>query len=153
MQILISPADVLQLAFSDEELVAKQLITESDILEAETRYIRPILGEALTERLLGGEYPTLLGDYVAVALASWCRYVVQPMLDVRCGVCHRDDNDSAATLDHLHTVMRSLRRKAATLSRRLSDHLNAHAGDYPEYNPKNNPLNYCSIYGDIIQVR
>jgi ABC-type oligopeptide transport system ATPase subunit len=49
--------------------------------------------------------------------------------------------------------LRSLRRKASTLLRRLSDHLNASGGDYAEYNPKNNPLNHCSIYGDIIQIR
>ena len=46
-----------------------------------------------------------------------------------------------------------IRSKARTLSRRLSDHLNAHSDEYPEYNPNANPLNRCSIDGDIIQIR
>lgn len=152
MQTLITPAQVVALAFSSEELVAKEVVTASDIIEAETRHLRPILGAELAEKLLAGEYATLLSDYVAPALASWCRYAVQPLISERCHVCH-DGSHTTAQNDHDAVVLRALRRKAVTLSHRLSDHLNAHAGDYPEYNSKNNPLNYCSIYGDIIQVR
>lgn len=153
MQTLITPTEVVALAFSGEELIAKDVVTQSDIVEAEARHIRPILGDALVEKLRSGAYASLLSDYVAAALAAWCRYAVEPLLDVRCDVCHRDSRRTSADNEHHTSVMRSLRRKAVTLSHRLSDHLNAHAGDYPEYNPTKNPLNYCSIYGDIIQVR
>lgn len=153
MQTLITPTQVVALAFSGEELMSKDIVTQSDIIEAEAHHIRPILGDALVDKLHAGEYSALLNDYVAVALAAWCRYTVEPLLDVRCDACHRDSRRTTADNEHHAAVMRSLRRKAVTLSHRLSDHLNAHAGDYPEYNPKSNPLNYCSIYGDIIQVR
>ena len=152
MKTLITPAQVVALAFSGEELVAKDVVTLSDIVEVETRHLRPIMGAELAERLHAGGYATLLSDYVAPALAAWCRYAIQPLLRERCRVCH-DGGRSAAQNDHDAVVEGALRRKAITLSHRLSDHLNANAGDYPEYNPKNNPLNYCSIYGDIIQVR
>lgn len=139
------------MAFSREELVHRDVITELDIAEAESRYIRPILGEALAEAIASGSYEELRANYVAPALAAWCRYVVEPLLVSRCRELHYDDVSSAEN-EHLRGVVRSLRRKASTLSRRLSDHLNTHGDEYAEYNPKANSLNHCSIYGDIIQV-
>lgn len=139
------------MAFSREELVHRDVITELDIAEAESRYIRPILGEALAEAIASGSYEELRANYVAPALAAWCRYVIEPLLVSRCRELHHDDVSSAEN-EHLRGVVRSLRRKASTLSRRLSDHLNTHGDEYAEYNPKANSLNHCSIYGDIIQV-
>lgn len=139
------------MAFSREELVHRDVITELDIAEAESRYIRPILGEALAEAIASGGYEELRANYVAPALAAWCRYVVEPLLVSRCRELHHDDVSSAEN-EHLRGVVCSLRRKASTLSRRLSDHLNTHGDEYAEYNPKANSLNHCSIYGDIIQV-
>ena len=161
------------MAFSREELVHRDVITELDIAEAESRYIRPILGEALAEAIASGSYEELRANYVAPALAAWCRYVIEPLLVSRCRELHHDDVSSAEN-EHLRgvvrylisrnktlsaaynqeqkSVLRGLRRKASTLSRRLSDHLNTHGDEYAEYNPKANSLNHCSIYGDIIQV-
>ena len=151
MNLIITPQEVIYLAFSREELVHRDVVTELDIAEAESRYIRPILGEALAEAIAAGGYMELRSEYVAPALAAWCRYVVEPLLAARCREMHHDDRSSAEN-EHLRGVVRSLKRKASTLSRRLSDHLNAHGDDYAEYNPKANPLNHCSIYGDIVQV-
>lgn len=152
MNLLITPSEVVSLAFSGEELVRKEVITEFDILEAEECYVRPILGATLYEALIAKRYPTLLSDYVLPALAAWCRYVVHPHLDSRCYVCHESQSRSSSMNEHDRRLWLRLRRKASTLSRRLSEHLNGHCDDYPEYNPLNNPLNRCSIYGDIVQI-
>ena len=151
MNTLFNPAEVHKVAFSGEELIRADIITQSDIVEAETRYVRPILGEALYEALASSRYGSLRSDYVLPAVAAWCRYVVEPLRDVRCAECCGTDR-TAADNEHLRTVVRALRRKASALSRSLSEHLNSHCEEYVEYNPKNNPLNHCSIYGDIIQV-
>lgn len=153
MDMLITPAEVVAMAFSREELVNKDIVTTLDILEAEECHIKPILGEALYEALLAQRYASLLNDYVVPALVAWCRYVIQPHIDSRCHVCHVSQSRTAAENDHDREMRPLLRRKALILSRRLSRHLNDHCDDYPEYNPLNNPLNRCSIYGDIIQVR
>ena len=152
MQRLITPNDVLRLAYSSEELLTATIILDVDILEAEQRHILPILGEALTERLINGEYQALMDDYVAPALAMWTRHSVEQVAHHRSAACH-DEHPTTADNERLRTTLRALRSKASILTRRLSDHLNAHGDDYPEYITENNPLNRCFIYGNIIQIR
>ncbi len=156
MKTIITSSEVLRLAFAESELLTPSIITEADIVEAECRYVRPILGEALWQRL-DSDYASLRLDYVAPAVAAWTRYMVQPMLGHRCQACLSNvDSDIYASTtagnNRMDSIMKSLRIKARTLSRRLSDHLNSHRDDYPEYNPDDNPLNHCSINGDIVQV-
>lgn len=151
MKTLTTITELQALAFSPEELINKEVITMSDIHEAETRYVRPILGDALYDAIIGGGYTSLRSDYVVPAVAAWCRYIVEPLLATRISKSY-PESLSTAENDRLRVVLGSLRRKASTLSRRLSDHLNAQSDDYAEYNPQNNPLNHCFIYGDIIQI-
>ncbi len=49
-------------------------------------------------------------------------------------------------------VMRALRRRASELLRRLSEELERSAAAYPEYDSRDNILNRCTIYGDIVQT-
>lgn len=149
MNTLINAEQVGALAFGCGEMVHQEIISECDIVEAEERYIRPILGDKLLTALCEGRYPELMSDYVAPALAAWCRYVVEPHVVSRCSLC---DNVTSADNERLDIVMSHLRRQASTLTQRLSRHLNSHIADYEDYNPKSNPLNRCSIYGSIVQV-
>lgn len=149
MNTLINAEQVGALAFGCGEMVHHEIISECTIVEAEERYIRPILGDKLLTALCEGRYPELMSDYVAPALAAWCRYVVEPHVVSRCSLC---DNVTSADNERLDIVMSHLRRQASTLTQRLSRHLNLHIADYEEYNPKSNPLNRCSIYGSIVQV-
>lgn len=158
MQTLISPEQVFRLAFSTDEMLASDIILRTDIVAAEQRYIRPILGKALYDALATGDYADLMEDYVAPAIAAWTRYAIQPLLGQRCSSCVvSDGNDyyNATTADNVRmaTLQRTLRTTAQTLSRRLGDYLNSHSAEIAEYDPKLNPLNRCSIYGDIVQSR
>lgn len=149
MQNLITPDHVVELAFSGDERAHRELITVCDVAEAEERYLRPVLGDDLYEALRGGEYQELLEEYVAPAIAAWCRYVVEPHLAYRCREC---GDASVAHNARLDVTMRHLSRRAQTLTRRLSHYLNMHSSEYEEYSPKLNPLNRCFIYGNIVQV-
>lgn len=149
--MLINSEDVLRLAYSSEELLPSTMLLDCDIVEAECRYIEPLVGKALVEALHDGQYTELVDEYVAPALAMWTRYCVEHVAYRRCTACH-DEALSSAQLDHLRLALRALRAKASTLTRRLTDHLNTHGDDYPEYNASNNPQNRCFIYGDIIQI-
>lgn len=146
MRTLITVNQVVELAFAGDERAHRELITVCDIAEAEERYLRPVLGDRLYEALRCGEYGELLEEYVAPAIAAWCRYVVEPLLASRCSLCGADYDES------LSVIMHNLSNRASTLSHRLSRYLNAHADKFPEYNPKSNPLNRCFIYGNIVQV-
>lgn len=158
METIITPQQVIDHAFSANELLTPSVITEADIAEAEYCYVRPILGEGLWRMLVDGDYEELTIHYVAPAIAAWTRYLVQPLLEQRCSACLTDDNRSiydstTAGNNRQRGVQRTLRRKASILSKRLSDYLNNNKDMYPEYVSENNPLNRCSINGDIIQIR
>lgn len=156
MKTLIDNIQVVALAFSSEEMLDASAITPLDILEAEDRYICPVVGEPLADRLLEGAYPELLNDYVAPALAAWVRYVVQPMLPRRTAAQLVEGGDGGAVTEPLNCrevyMQKLLRRKASTLLYRLGEYLDANADKYPEYNPDNNALNRCTINGSIIQI-
>lgn len=149
MQNLITSDRVIELAFSGDERAHRELVTQCDVAEAEERYVRPVLGDELYEALLGGEHEELREEYVAPAIAAWCRYVVEPHLALRCREC---GDASVAHNARLDVTMHHLSRRAQTLTRRLSRYLNTHSSEYEEYNAKLNPLNRCFIYGNIVQV-
>lgn len=157
MQTLITPERVFRLAFSADELLSPSVILLSDIVAVEERHIRPIVGEALYAALAEGRYTELMEEYVAPAIAAWTRYAIEPLLGNRCSSClvgERHDFNATTTAHNvrLSALQRSLRHTAQTLSRRLGDYLNRNASAIAEYDAENNPLNRCSINGDIIQT-
>ena len=153
MKTLIDCMEVTQLAFSADELINTEVVTLTDILEAEERFLRPVLGDELITALHNGSYPTLLSEYVAPALAQWTRYVSHPLFEIRSSTHDKSRHQNTyAQSKHNELMIRTLHRKAVTLSRRLSHHLNSHSDEYPEYAPEHNQLNRCSIDGYIIQV-
>ncbi len=152
MKSIVSVEDIAAMAFSGDELIHKELLTKCDILEAEERYIRPVVGDGLYEALVNGSYATLRSEYVVPALAAWCRYLVAPLLANRCMVCSEESVSSSDNV-RLNIILERLAHQASMLTRRLSRHLNSHASDYEEYNSNCNPLNRCFIYGNIIQIR
>lgn len=151
MDTLITTEDVISLAFSSVENYRADIINKADIVAAEQRFLLPIIGAALYERLLRGDYALLRTEYVAPQVAAWTRYIVEPLMPTRCFECHNEEVDNAEIVAR-NMALRNLRSVAHTLSCRLSDHLDAAPAEYPEYNPENNILKRCSIDGGIVQV-
>lgn len=145
MKTILTPSQIYTLLFSAEENYNPSAVRESDIAIAESRYLLPIVGDSLYNALLNSDYAELRDDYVAPMLGAWTRYIVEPLLAERCGFGHGSKSVDAE-------LMSRLKLMATTQSRRLSDYLNAHTEEYPEYNPINNPLNHCSIDGNIVQI-
>lgn len=152
MKTLISAENISSLIFTREESYNETMITAMDIAEAESHYLLPIIGNNLYNAMLSGSYAELVEEYITPMVAAWVRYIIEPHLASRCCVYHAERNITEAINENTELVLRSLRSKAKTLSHRLSDHLNANTTKYVEYNPSDNPLNRCFIYGDIIQV-
>lgn len=151
MNTIISADKVYALAFAAQEPYTSAIITDMDILEAQTRYLLPILGQELLEDLCDGLHPSLKNDYVAPALAAYVRYLIEPLLDLRCTAC-RGEGVSTAANERVAMSREALHHKAAALRRRLSDYLNANCDSFKAYVPENNPLNHCLIYGNIVQT-
>ena len=87
MKTLITPLQVLRLAFGDGEQLPPETVAETDIAGAEQRHIVPVVGRALYEKLLAGSYPDFRNEYLAAPAALFTRLAIQPRLDVRTGQC------------------------------------------------------------------
>ncbi|MEG2613231.1 MAG: hypothetical protein RR971_07060, partial [Alistipes sp.] len=79
MKTLITPAQVVALAFADGEFITEQSITQADIVAAEERYIVPVVGRKLYVQLLAGSRAEFVTDYLAAAVALFTRASLQPM--------------------------------------------------------------------------
>ena len=144
MNTLITPAQAVALAFADGEYLAPESVTQSDIAAAEQRYLVPVIGRLLYEKLLSGSH-------------AGFTTALQPRLDVRTGQCGTVAPKSAAYqpagTQALRELQRSLRRQARTLLRRAAEHLETHAAEFPEYDPHKNILNRCTTDGNFVQTR
>lgn len=154
MKRLITPEQVVSLAFSDAEYISVATISDSDIDAATNRYILPIVGQSLVDALLEQNYSALLEQYVAPALAFAVRHSIQPTLNLRTAdrglLAPRTDNYTTPSQSAVITYRSSIKNRMRELLCRLSDHLNS--AEYEEYNPKQNILNRCSIDGGFVQI-
>ncbi|MBQ7310587.1 MAG: hypothetical protein IJW88_03570 [Alistipes sp.] len=154
MKRLITPEQVVSLAFSDAEYISVATISDSDIDAATNRYILPIVGQSLVDALLEQNYSALLEQYVAPALAFAVRHSIQPTLNLRTAdsglLAPRTDNYTTPSQRAVITYRSSIKNRMRELLCRLSDHLNS--AEYEEYNPKQNILNRCSIDGGFVQI-
>lgn len=157
MKTLISPAQVLRLAFGEGELLPPRTVAPADIAAAERRHIVPVVGCALYEKLLEGEHAAFTADYLAAPAALFTRFVVQPRLDIRTGPCGttapKTDCGQPAGDPAARRRQRALLAEARTLLRRASEHLRAHREAFPEYDPEHDIFNRCTTDGGFVQIR
>ena len=157
MKNLITNEQVISLSFGDGEYLSPEVILDSDIVSAASRYIIPVVGAELYEALLDGSHRALLDDFVAPALAMAVRTMIQPALNVRTGQLGLQISSSlradSSTKTAMHALQKSLRVRRQALLKRLSNHLKEHASEYPDYNPDNDVLQKCSIDGGFVQMR
>ena len=82
--LLITPHEVVEIAFRGLEAMNESVIGEAPIVTAQYKFIRPVLGK-LYEALLEGEYPELLNEYIKAPLAHYVKWLLLPRLSVQCG--------------------------------------------------------------------
>ncbi len=155
MELLITPAQVAQMAFRAPDFISENAVPEATILAAQQKFVRPVLGDALFDALCGGAYPVLLADYVAPALALYVKMLMLPSLAVQSGaggVVEANPKNFARAGDvRLRAAVRRLRSDALALMRRTIEHIeSAASGVYPEYDPAGNILNRCFTDGGLI---
>ena len=157
MNTLISTAQLLQYAFSGGEYLPPENFSEADIAAAEERYLVPVIGPALHERLLAGDYADLRDNYLARPLAFFTRLLIQPRLDIRTGQCGTSAPKGSwgqpADEEALRRQCRALRAQARTLLRRAAEYLETHRDEFPEYRPEANILKHCTTDGGFVQIR
>ena len=157
MNNIITPAEVVRLAFTDGEYVSPEVVGEADIEAAIRRRIEPVAGRAMCEAMRGGAYPDFVRDYAAAAIALCVRVMVQPRLNVATGqtglAVPAGTYRKAADADARAELARALRIRAREAVRRMSDYLEANADTMAEYDPNENILKRCNCDGGFVQIR
>ena len=153
MNKMITAADVVTIAFN-RSLNANK-ISDSMILTAQYKYLRPVLTEDLDEAFeadVDGSTYTTLKTFTDQALAWWVKYLVLPELFVEVsdrGVNILEGlNASSVTdqrfIDYREHVLTIAQEK----SKQLTEHL--YDSDYDGYVPGENPENNVIIAGNIV---
>ena len=156
MTTLLTPEQVVCSAFAESECLSADVVTEADIVAATSRYITPIVGQSMVEKLAEQEYPTLMDEYVAPALAAAVRAVIQPIINLRTGdsglVAPKGESFTTPSQSSVTALQQRLKCRQRELLKRLSEHLNNCSEEYPEYDPECNILNRCSLDGGFVQI-
>ena len=157
MKNLITNEQVISLAFGEGEYLSPEVILDSDIASATSRYIVPVVGAELCEAMVEGSYQELLDDFVAPALAMAVRTMIQPALNVRTSQLGLQISSSlradSSTKTAMESLQKSLRGRRQALLKRLSNYLKNHASEYPAYDPSNDAMQKCSTDGGFVQIR
>lgn len=155
-QNIITPAEVIAIAFSDGEYVATEVITDLDITTAIEHWIIPITGRALLDAVSEGKYADLKSDYIAPATALCTRLVVQPRLNVQTSqlglTVPAGSHHKAADKESRKELWRALQHRAQAMRRRLSERLEQQAVEIEEYRSEDNILTRCSCDGGFVQI-
>uniref|UniRef100_UPI004057C752 hypothetical protein n=1 Tax=Alistipes sp. TaxID=1872444 RepID=UPI004057C752 len=159
MQRLITPERVIQEAFLKGEYLPPERIPQGLILVAEERYLRPVLGQSLYRALLEGEYAAFRETYVEPPLAYGVKLLLLPELRIRVGACGVAEPSAegweTVSEEGYKSLRAALKGQLETLLHRLERALQegAQTGELPAYDPEENILNRCRIYGGLLQSR
>ena len=153
---VITPAEVVEVAFSDCGYLSSDVVAEADIAVAVERWITPVVGEPLLEAVAAGRYAELKSDYLLPAIALYTRLVVQPRLNGATGQLGLTvvgaSTQRAASDGVRQELQRAIKERASGALKRLSRYLDEHADEIAEYDEKCNILKRCSCDGGFVQI-
>ncbi len=129
---LITEARVISLTSAECGYTEIELVSATAIESAQRRFMLPVLGKALIEALIEGDYPILKEEYIEPAMAYYTRLEMTP-----------------ATAPNRKDIL----RHARLLTRRMSDHIEDNQELYSEYESANNVLRKIRIHGATIEHR
>ena len=151
--LLMTPHEVVEIAFRGVEAMDENMIGEAPILTAQYKFIRPVLGK-LYEALLEGKYPELLNGYVKAPLAHYVKWLLLPRLSVQCGgigvVQFKGENFSAAGDGAFAMLRQQVRSDAQALMKRVIERIESALEEFPEYDPEQNVLRRVLLLGDWV---
>lgn len=156
MNTLITPAEALRRAFRSDERLPADMLTAADVVVAEARYVRPVLGAELHDRLLKGADDPFVQSYLADAVALFSRVVAHPRhlaLTSRLGFLSPDPTHAKAADEMaVQTLCRALRRQAKSLLTRAVAYIEEHPSEFPEYDADHSLFHNCSTDGGLVQI-
>ena len=153
---MISPREVIEIAFGSTERVREDMIGEIRLELAQRKFLRPALGR-LYEAVENGAYPELRNGYLKAPLALYIKYLIMPELAAQATaqgiVQYKNEHMAPAPATGLGAARRRVRSDAQALLARAIDHIEAHRAEYPEYDPVRDRPARTSVCGGIILPR
>lgn len=154
MENLISPEKVASQAFAPLDHVTPDDINPLTISVAQERFIVPVLGEAIIEAMIGGDYAELTDKWVGPALALYTRALMLPALALRTGAAGVSKGSNqyldAATENQLRSLRRTTLAQATTLLRKAVARIESAPDNFPEYDPRMNIWRRCRLDGGVV---
>ena len=137
MNVMITPAEVVALAFGcgSEPLCGE--ISEATIVAAERKYLVPVFGAEMVENMKSGGCQELVVDYVKPALALYVKRLVLPALAVKVGaagvVSYLGEGFEKVDDATLARLLRRVKADADALIDRAVEIIEESPDDYPDY--------------------
>lgn len=158
MKRLVSPAEVLTIAFGTTHTLRESDVPDHTILAAERKFLLPVLGVEFFDRLVGEEPTTadraFAENYLKMPLALYVASLLLPTIALQVGAAGvvRVAGESFRAADERCVVRlcRRLRSDAGALLDSATDYLAAHPDLYPLYQPQNNVRKRISLNGGVI---
>ena len=139
MKNLITPAEVIELAFSPHDQVEPSIITGARIGTAQLRFLRSPLGN-LYSALSDEKYEEFVKNWIKPALAHFAKYNVLLHLSVCIGnegiIRNQPLSGEAADYTEIARLRKEARRTAKSLLRETLEYIRANPEKFPEYKPE-----------------
>lgn len=150
--LLITPEEILEIAFSSTESAREELIGDIKIETAQLKYIRPVFGK-LYDRLSESEYEQFVTDYLKLPLALYVKSLVIDETAVTIGAMGVTQPAPrygvASSLKQLTRLKQQARREADRLLGRAVDYVEQYPALFPDYDPQENILRRITCKGGI----
>ncbi len=152
--ILITAAEVVDLAFGGSNNLHPEEVSEATIMAAQRKYLLPVFGEALLAELAAGQHTALLEEYVKRALALYVKRLMLPVLAARVGVAgvvrYIGEGYTEVDAATLCRLMRRSKADADVIVDAAVDYVELNPQSFPSYNAANNIRNKVNIDSGIV---
>lgn len=153
MHLLITPAEVIDTAFSPTDQIDNNTVNEFRIEAAQLKFLAPELGQLYTA-LTEGKYPDFCEIHIKPALAYFVKYSVLLNLSVRIGnrgiTRNRTADSSVASDAEIGMLRKESRETASSLLEQALAFVARHLDEFPEYNREESERKRIRINGGLI---
>lgn len=145
-RLLISPNEVIELAYSPSEQVRPEQISASVIKQAQQKYIKPKLN-GVFDAIGEGRYYTLLDSYVKPALAHYVKYLLMPSQNsYLMMLASGTERGESVSRESFYAMKHEALSRANTLRDMCVSVIEANPDLYPEYAKTNTTV----IIGGVV---
>lgn len=150
--LLMTPAEVRQTAFTDSDFVRNETITEAQIAAAQQKYLRPVFGK-LYDVLGESRYAEFVSGRIKPTLAYYVRSLVLVEMSASVGSLGvtqgKNDFLSPLAARQLHLLRKQARNYADTLIDETVAWVEANPALFPEYDTRENIRHRISLKGGV----